>query len=329
MTPSADRDSEPAQAVEARQLAVRAPAPAIHQNVRSGTAGWTDPTLIKSRRFYPSGVHRSADRLGYYASQFSMVEVDATYYSLLPPAVAARWASATPETFHFDVKAHPVLSGHPIDIGRLPSDLRELVQRAGHERRVYARDLSAELVHEMECRFRQLVEVLRDAKKLGCVMVQFPPWFRATRGNGRRIERLAERLPDLPLAVEFRHPSWFEAERRDRLFSLLRSHRLSFICVDEPNVVGGGVPPTTWVTNPELAVVRFHGRNAAAWSRRGATVQERFDYLYAPEELRAWVEPVRRLSGEAREVHAVFNNCVHDYAVVGAKGLCVLLGERE
>jgi uncharacterized protein YecE (DUF72 family) len=320
-------EAEPEAAELARELASRAPAPAVWANVRTGTAGWTDPTLIRSGRFYPSGLSRAAERLGFYASHFSLVEVDATYYSLMPPENAYRWVQSTPDEFRFDIKAHPVFTSHPIDVGRLPSDLKREANQAGFERRAYADRLPPELVAEIERRFLALVEPVHEAGKLGCVMAQFPPWFRATRGNARRLEALAERLGDIPVSIEFRHPSWLEPERRARVFDLLESHELIFVGVDEPDVPGGGVPPVVHVTNPHLAVVRLHGKNAEAWRRRGASVQERFDYVYAPEELRAWVEPVRRLSSEAAQVHVVFNNCVHDYAVVNAKGLAVLLSE--
>jgi uncharacterized protein YecE (DUF72 family) len=177
---------------------------------------------------------------------------------------------------------------------------------------------------EMERRFFEFVEPLETAIRLGCVMLQFPPWFHATRANARRIEAIRERFPAIPFAVEVRHSSWLAESRRARLFDLLGAARMSYVAVDEPDVASGGVPPVTAVTDPELAVVRFHGQNAAGW-RRGASVAERFDYLYRPGELGAWVGPVRRLAGEARTVHAVFNNCVRDYAVLGAKGLAVLL----
>ena len=321
--------SEPDQQLSAvaRSLAQRASEPAVVDNVSTGTAGWTDRTLLKSGRFYPKGTSQAGERLAFYARHFAMVEVDATYYSLLPPATAERWIQVTPAGFYFDVKAHPVLTGHPIDVTRLPADLKSAVEQAGFERRVYAERLPKELSLEMRSRFRALVEPLQQAGKLGCVMVQLPPWFQATRGNARRIEALAESFGDIPLSVEFRHPSWLAAERRDRVFDLLARHRLSYVCVDEPDVPGGGVPPVVRVTNVRLAIIRFHGKNLAGWQRKGASVHERFDYLYSPDELSAWVEPVRRLSGEAREVHAVFNNCVRDYAVVNAKGLAVLRAE--
>ena len=110
---------------------------------------------------------------------------------------------------------------------------------------------------------------------------------------------------------------------------MLSNCKMSYVAVDEPEVPSGGVPPIVQVTHPRLAIVRFHGKNAAAWRKPGASVRERFDYVYSLEELRAWVEPVRRLSREAERVHAVFNNCVRDYAVVNAKGLCVLLSEEQ
>jgi uncharacterized protein YecE (DUF72 family) len=71
--------------------------------------------------------------------------------------------------------------------------------------------------------------------------------------------------------------------------------------------------------------VRFHGQNAAGWSKPGATVAERYNYLYADRELSAWAELVRSLSTQAEEVHAVFNNCVRNFAVLNAKGLAALL----
>jgi uncharacterized protein YecE (DUF72 family) len=59
-----------------------------------------------------------------------------------------------------------------------------------------------------------------------------------------------------------------------------------------------------------------------------ATVAERFDHWYAPAELEAWTEQLRRMSGEAEQVHAVSNNCVQNYAILNANGLAVLLSRQ-
>jgi uncharacterized protein YecE (DUF72 family) len=311
----------------ATELASRAPSPAVVRNVLTGTAGWTDPSLVKSKLFYPRGVSSPRGRLEFYARHFGLVEVDATYYTLLPPETATRWITWTPETFRFDVKAHPILTGHPIDVTRLPEDLRTRVEAEGEVRRVYPHALSPEVAADIELRFRAFVETLARAGRLGTVLVQFPPWFGSTRGNARHIEALGRRWHGVPLAVEFRNRSWLAETRRERVFGLLADIGATYVVVDEPDVPAGGVPAVLRVTNPDLAVIRFHGHNLEGWRRRGASVAERFDYLYTKEELRAWIEPIRRLAAEARTVHAVFNNCVRNYAVLDAKGLAVLLAE--
>lgn len=319
------QDPDPDVQQAARALARGAPVPARARHVRFGTAGWTDPTLIASGDFYPSTARSAADRLGYYAEHFPLVEVDATYYAIPSRSVAERWVERTPDDFVFDIKAHPVFTGHPVDRTRLPKDLAEAVAQVKPDRRrLYPKDLPNEVRDELMLRFRVLLDPLRQAGKLGCVMVQLPPWTTATRGSARQIESLPSVLPDTRIAVELRHPSWLEPSRRDRVFDLLTRNGLAYVGVDEPDVRGGGVPPVVRVTRPDLAIVRFHGHNVQGW-RRGASVQERFDYLYAPDELRAWTAPVKRLADEATEVHAVFNNCVRDYAVLGAKDLAALM----
>lgn len=304
------------------ELAARAREPALTGNVTFGTAGWTDKTLVQGGLFYPKGTQSAEGRLLHYARHFALVEVDATYYSLLPPEVAAHWLEWTPPSFVFDVKAHPIVTGHPVDVERLPADLKEALGKTG---RVYPERMPGEIRDEIERRFRALVEPLQAAGRLGCVMAQFPPWFTATRGNARKLEQLRERWPETPISIELRNKSWLLPERRARVFELLRAQRFAYVCVDEPDVEQGGVPPVTVVTNPALALLRFHGHNRAGWSKKGASVHERFDYLYGPEELAAWVAPVRALAEKAERVHAIFNNCVRNYAVLGAKGLSVLL----
>jgi uncharacterized protein YecE (DUF72 family) len=308
-------------------LSERAPVPAVHGNVRLGTAGWTDRTLVQSGLFYPRGTSSAEARLRYYATQFSVVEVDATYYALLPRTVSERWLDFTPPGFQFDIKAHPVLTGHPIDVSRLPGDLQRALADAGvQDRRVYADGLPPEIVGELERRFFDFVEPLHAGGRLGCVMLQFPPWFQATRANARRLRTYRARWPGVPTSVEVRHPSWLVADRRERLFDLMKAEQLTYVVVDEPDVPGGGVPPVIAVPRPELAIVRFHGHNTSGW-RRGAPVSERFDYLYPESELAAWAPRVQDLAARAATVHAIFNNCVRNYAVVNAKGLAAILSQ--
>jgi uncharacterized protein YecE (DUF72 family) len=79
------------------------------------------------------------------------------------------------------------------------------------------------------------------------------------------------------------------------------------------------------VTDDDLAVVRFHGRNVAAWNRRGATTTERFGYCYTEPELAEWVPRIRALARTAGRVNVLMNNCNRHYAVENAKELAALL----
>lgn len=315
-------EPDPVRLAAASELAERAPVPARVGSVRFGTAGWTDPTLLKSKAFYPKATGSAAERLQFYASHFSLVEVDATYYSLLPRSMSERWLEDTSPEFRFDVKAFPSLTGHPIDVTRLPQDLRAACLELGHARRVYPDKLPTELEQEIAVRFLDFLEPLRTAGRLGAVFCQFPPWFTATRKNACVLERLRERHPELPLAIEFRHESWRAPERRERVRQMLTALHASYVCIDAPNAES-----VFEVTDPRLAIVRFHGRNLEGFTRRGASVIERFDYLYLPDELAPWVAPIERVAERAREVHVVFNNCVRNYAVLNAKDLAVLLHE--
>jgi uncharacterized protein YecE (DUF72 family) len=305
----------------ARALANAAPAPCVVGRICCATAGWTDATLVKDTDFYPRGQRSPRGRLEYYSRLFPYVEVDATYYALLPPENALNWLSWTPASFCFDVKANPVLTGHPIDTARLPADLKEAAMNAGAPRRAYAERLPTTLSDEIERRFRAFVSPLLEQGRLSCVLLQFPPWFTATQKNARHIESVARRWEGVPLAVEFRHASWLEPSRSERTLALLARHALSFVNTDAPTTNGAGSPSLLHVTNPKLALVRFHGHNVRGWATKGATVHERFSYLYSPMQVRAWTSPLRTLAARAENVHATFNNCYRDYAVISAREL--------
>ncbi len=101
--------------------------------VRVGTASWTDPTMVAKGVFYPDGASSAEDRLRYYATQFPVVEVDATYYALPRKEQARLWAERTPDDFVFDVKAHALMTGQPSEVKRLPKGLREELPEAEGE----------------------------------------------------------------------------------------------------------------------------------------------------------------------------------------------------
>ena len=123
--------------------------------------------------------------------------------------------------------------------------------------------------------------------------------------------------------MEFRHKSWLSDENREETLELLESHQLPFVCVDMPQGFKSSVPPVVAATSSELAVMRFHGHNDAEWE--SGSVQKRFRYLYSKRQLRPWVPKLEELASQAREVHALMNNCYRDHGVRNAMELQEML----
>jgi uncharacterized protein YecE (DUF72 family) len=290
-----------------------------------GTCSWTDKSLIDSGRFYPPEAKTAEDRLRFYASRFPVVEVDSTFYGLPSERNAALWTERTASDFTFDIKAFRLLTQHPTPPQTLPKDIRqELPPPTGDKRNLYYRDFPEALRNEVWRRLADALLPLDSAGKLGVVLFQFPPWFLPGRQSSEYIIEAKERLPQYRIAVEFRNARWFTESNRERTLDLLRGQRIPLVCVDEPQGLTSSVPPVTEAT-AETGLVRFHGRNTATWERKGATVAERFDYLYSEDELREWVAPIQHLASQTQEVHVLMNNCVQDKAVVNADQLRMML----
>src|SRR5580693_173854 len=144
--------------------------------IRVGTAGWTDKTLIDSG-WYPPAESNPEKRLRYYATQFPLVEVDSAYYALPAEQTALAWAERTPAHFTFNVKAFSLFTQHPTPVKSLPTDLREAAAGAAGKERVYFKDVDPAVVDQAWDRFLAALEPLRQAGKLGAILLQFPPWF--------------------------------------------------------------------------------------------------------------------------------------------------------
>jgi len=236
-----------------------------------GTASSTDPTLLKSDTFYPSGLKTAEDRVRFYAAQFNTVEVDASYYALISERNAELWAQRTPAGFVFNIKAFSMLTQHPTDATRLPAAMKSMLsanERA--ERRL--RHPSAELLETAFGMFWSALEPLRAAGKLGHVLFQFPPYFTMRRSNLDYIAGLKQRMPGASVAIEFRHNSWFDGAQKAQTLDFLRSHGLTFVSIDAPP---GTVEPVFAVTSPEV-YLRFHGRSRENWYKRTGSAAERF-----------------------------------------------------
>ncbi|TLM77178.1 MAG: DUF72 domain-containing protein [Actinobacteria bacterium] len=293
-----------------------------------GTCSWTDKTMVEA--YYPRGVSTPEARLRYYAERFDTVEVDSSFYALPTAANARRWAERTPPGFTFHVKAFGLMTRHTVDERVLPAELREHEYDLTDRGRVTRP--SPEMVERSFELFREALTPLSDAGKMGGVLMQFPPFFEAT-GHRRTMEHLGyleyarEQLAGLPVFVEFRHPSWAADRLLPEVLAFLSEREMSFVAVDAPQLPSRTtMPPVTAVTAP-WSYVRFHGRNAATWHARTASAADRFDYLYTPEELAEWEQPIRDLARDSERTWAMFNNCKRDFAPRNARDLALVLAD--
>ena len=327
---SAHHDPGPQSATERAAAIVDAPTepislPNVHL-IRIGTAGWTDKTLLPAGLFYPDGVDTPEDRLRYYASRFPLVEIDSSYYGLPVRRNSDLWVARTPDGFQFDIKAYALMTGHPTEVARLPRTLREALPASiASQRRVYPRDLPPEIYDEVWTIFRDAIQPLIDAGRLGSVLLQYPQWFMPGTAARNALVEARDRLDGIPCTIEFRNRGWFESRSRNRTLEFLSDHALPYVIVDEPQGLPNSVPPVAAVTAPSLAIVRFHGRRDDVWNRRGVSVADKYRYLYDRDELASWVPRVLEVADRADETHIVFNNCYANYATTNAREMSAML----
>jgi uncharacterized protein YecE (DUF72 family) len=297
--------------------------------VRVGTASWTDPTMTAGTVFYPKGADSAESRLQYYASQFPLVEIDATYYALPNARTAELWRDRTPPDFVFDVKAHALMTGQPTETKRLPKSIREaLPMDLAGKPRLYAKDLPAELRKAIFDMFMEGLEPLKAAGQLGSILLQYPKWFFPISESREQILE-ARVLLGHTVAVEVRNASWFNEKNLDRTLKFLTDNKLPFVMVDEPQGFKSSVPPVVAVTSPDLAVMRFHGRNTENWEKKGITPAERFQYLYDREQLAEWAPRLQHAAQETRDVHVLMNNCYANYGSTNARELASILADLK
>jgi uncharacterized protein YecE (DUF72 family) len=289
--------------------------------IRVGTASWTDKTLIASG-WYPPEASTPEQRLRFYARQFPLVEVDATYYALPAEQTASAWAERTPAGFSFNIKAFSLFTTHPTPVKALPTDLREAAARSGKSR-VYLKDVDPAVAEAAWERFLAALEPLNRAGKLGAILLQFPPWFPISRANKEYIVACAQRAAPRRVCVEFRNRTWMTPDNQEETLGFLASHQLPYVCVDMPQGYPSSIPPVLAATS-DLAVVRMHG-HSDKWDSKD--IYERFGYKYSAGEIDEWAPKVRELADSAGLTQVLFNNCYSNYAQVNAQELADRLGE--
>jgi uncharacterized protein YecE (DUF72 family) len=290
-----------------------------------GTSSWSDPSLIKSG-FYPPQARNPEERLRYYGSVFSLAESDVSYHVLPPQRLVRTWVEVAATNFVFDLKAFSLFSGHPTLLTSLPRDLRdEASSGLGKGDHIYINHLEESTADKIWERFAQAVSPLREAKKLGLIMFQYPPWFHPSAENYAYINNCLEKMRPLEIAVEFRAPGWFGPGYLDKTVEFLRSRKIALVCVDEPQGLKTSIPPVVEATS-SVGVIRFHGRNSQTWEQRDTPTSEKYDYLYSQEELEEWVPRILKVRRETEELHVIFKNKHLDHPVINALQMKRLLG---
>lgn len=288
-----------------------------------GTSSWSDPGFVEE--WYPPGLP-ARDRLAHYAERFDGVEVNATAYGVPVRRLAERWAQQTPPGFTFDVKLHRLLSRHRVEPSSLPRTLRAQAATDARGRVLLDRRLEDAVLDETLA----ALEPLERDGKLATLLLQLTPAFRPGAHDLDELEPLVARAAREggTVAIELRHRGWLEGDRLERTLGWYEDHGAVFVCVDGPQGASPTIVPNVdAVTHPRLAYLRAHGRNAEGYVH-GRSVAERFDHVYAEDELRELGRRAEGLGAEAAEIRLMFNNNKGDYAPRAAERMRELLGDR-
>jgi len=263
--------------------------------LRVGPAGWSYADwagyVYPVRR--PKGFHEAA----YLAEFFDTIEINTSFYQALRPDHAALWlerVSSNP-SFVFTAKMWQRFTRDPSGTG------------------------------EEERAVREGFDVLREAGKLGAVLLQFPFSFHRTPESISYLSGVLTRFGDYPLVVELRHATWQIPDT----FKLLEEHRAGFCNIDQP-VIGRSLEPSANVTGA-VAYVRLHGRRYDTWfdDNPDTPAHERYNYLYSAEELNPWVKRIQAIRAESRETYVITNNHYQGKAVVNALELLSILNATK
>ncbi len=275
--------------------------------IRIGPAGWSYADW--AGYVYPTPRPKSFHEATYLARFFDTIEINTSFYAPLRAEHARQWisrVSANPD-FLFTAKLWQRFT-HQADL-------------AGAKKGSPVSVASFRFSREDESAVRAGFDVLHAAGKLGAVLLQFPFSFHRTPVTVAYLEALLARFTEYPLAVEFRHASWNDAE----VLAMLRDRNVAFCNIDQP-IIGRSLEPSDLVTSP-IGYIRLHGRRYDTWFRDDDAVPsfERYNYLYTVEELTPWAERIRHVAAKSQTVYAVTNNHYLGKGVVNALQLISLL----
>jgi len=259
--------------------------------IRVGPAGWSYADW--SGILYPKKRPRDFHEAAFLAQWFDTIEINTSFYAPLQPDHCRTWlAQVAPNPrFLFTAK---IWQGFTHTTTATNED--ERLVRAGFD-------------------------VLRDAGKLGAVLLQFPFSFHHDDENIAYLKNLMARFWDYPLVVEVRHASW-----NDRgFYEMLHDRGVGFCNIDQP-VIGRSLKPTERTT-AAVGYVRLHGRRYDTWFSDDPETprHERYNYLYSESELEPWAKRVEHVAQHSEKTFVITNNHYEAKGAVNALQLINLL----
>lgn len=265
--------------------------------IRFGPAGWLYDDWAGV--VYPAPKPWGFDPLAYLVDYFDTIEINSTFYRPAAPKTVDSWLRRVEHNADFRFTA-------------------KLYQRFTHKR---ASAWTEGEVDEVRAGFDPLLE----SGRLGAVLIQFPWSFRRTDENREWLDDLTRTFAHYPLVLEVRHASW----NTPGFFDALTQRGIGFVNIDQP-LFHDSIHPSAHATSA-VGYVRVHGRNYQDWFREKAGRDERYDYLYTPEELKPWATRTKEIAAQPRteDVFVVTNNHFQGQAVTNALQLQSMVEDRR
>lgn len=228
----------------------------------SGTSGLLLP--VPNKQHYPLEF-RDKSRLTYYGSLFNSIEINSSFYKVPMASTVQKWADSVPEDFLFTFKLW-----------------REITHRK-------------DLEFDPEAVSRFMTSIAAAGKKKGSLLLQFPPSLKSDQINQLtqllHYVRLGDPEEQWKIALEFRHPSWYQ----ENTYDLMRKLRICLVLHDKP---GSATPMTE--QEQDFVYLRFHGPDG--------------DYKggYTDDFLMEYAGYIKDWNEEGKTVYVYFNNTIGD-----------------
>ncbi len=264
------------------------------RDILVGPAGWSYADW--RGRVYPEGAGSRFDTLALVAKYFDTVEINSSFYHPPTPETARSWLRRIAHNPQFVFTA-------------------KLYRTFTHER--------GKATADDEQAFREGIDPLAEAGKLGAVLIQFPWSFKNDREERSYLNELAERFKAYPLVVELRHESW----NNPRILQTLEDLGVGLCDIDQP-LFANSIKPAAEVTS-SIGYIRLHGRNYQNWFREEANVVERYDYLYSRDELEPWVNRIKEVAQKAKQTFVITNNHARGQSLANAFEILAQLEEER